>query len=34
LIEAQPIREALQNIPGMGDELRRPMMLLVSATKK
>lgn len=33
IIEAQPDPEML-NIPGMRDELRRPMMLLVSARKK
>ena len=29
--EPQPQPEAVQNIPGMADELRRPMMLIVSA---
>lgn len=33
LIEAEPDKEML-DIPGMKDELRRPMMLLVSAVKK
>jgi hypothetical protein len=32
LIEPQPA-EYLMNEPGMKDELRRPMMLLVSARK-
>lgn len=32
--EPQPTPEMLVNIPGMKDELRRPMMLLISATKK
>lgn len=33
LIEAEPDKDML-DIPGMKDELRRPMMLLVSAVKK
>lgn len=33
LIEPEP-DESMMDIPGMRDELRRPMMLLVSATKK
>jgi hypothetical protein len=31
--EAKP-SEDMMNIPGMKDELRRPMMLLVKASKK
>jgi len=34
LIEPQPTDEALKEIIGMEDELRRPMMLLISAVKK
>lgn len=34
LIEPQPSEEAVQNIAGMEDELRRPMMLIISAVKK
>lgn len=34
LIEPQPSKEAVQNIAGMEDELRRPMMLIISAEKK
>lgn len=34
LIEPEPDRELFSIIPGMEDELRRPMMLLVSAIKK
>lgn len=34
LIEPEPNEEMLETIPGMKDELRRPMMLLVSAVKK
>lgn len=33
VIEPQPTKEMLSNIPGMKDELRRPMMLAVSAIK-
>ena len=33
LVEPQP-DETMMNIPGMKDELRRPMMLIISATKK
>lgn len=33
LVEPEP-DEAMLDIPGMRDELRRPMMLIVSATKK
>lgn len=34
LIEPEPAENLLYTIPGMLDELRRPMMLLVSARKK
>ena len=34
LIEPEPDKGMLETIPGMKDELRRPMMLLVSAVKK
>jgi SAM-dependent methyltransferase len=34
LIEPQPDEKLLDTIPGMKDELRRPMMLLISAKKK
>lgn len=34
LIEPQPSKEMLDTVPNMEDELRRPMMLLVSAEKK
>ena len=34
LIEPQPDERLLDTIPGMKDELRRPMMLLISAKKK
>lgn len=34
LIEPQPAPTMLESIPGMKDELRRPMMLLISARKK
>jgi len=34
LIEAQPSEEALRMIPEMKEELRRPMMLLISALKR
>ena len=33
VVEAEPPKE-MMNIPGMKDELRRPMMLLVKANKK
>ena len=33
IIEPQPPKE-MMDIPGMKDEMRRPMMLLVSAKKK
>ncbi|MDN4763849.1 class I SAM-dependent methyltransferase [Clostridioides difficile] len=34
IIEPQPEEKLLDTIPGMKDELRRPMMLLVSAKKR
>lgn len=34
VVEPQPSKEMLENVEGMKDELRRPMMLLVSAKKK
>lgn len=34
IVEPQPNAEMLANVPGMEDELRRPMMLIVSARKK
>lgn len=34
LIEPEPDVEMLESIPGMKDELRRPMMMLVSAVKE
>lgn len=34
LIEPEPDEKMLNTIPGMQDELRRPMMLLISARKK
>jgi ubiquinone/menaquinone biosynthesis C-methylase UbiE len=34
LVEPKPEEKSLYTVPGMLDELRRPMMLLVSATKK
>lgn len=34
IIEPQPDEHLLQTVPGMADELRRPMMLLVAACKK
>lgn len=33
LKEPQPDQEMLDTIPGMKDELRRPMMLIISAVK-
>ena len=33
ITEPQPAKELLDTVPGMRDELRRPMMLLVSAKK-
>lgn len=34
IIEPEPAKHLLDAVPGMRDELRRPVMLLVSATKK
>lgn len=34
LVEPEPEQGMLQTVPGMADELRRPMMLLVSAHKQ
>lgn len=34
LVEPQPAEDMLDTVPGMRDELRRPMMLLISARKK
>ena len=34
LVEPEPDEALLDSIPEMRDELRRPMMLLVSAVKK
>ncbi len=34
LIEPEPAADMLDTVPGMRDELRRPMMLLLSARKK
>ncbi len=34
LVEPKPAEDLLSTVPGMMDELRRPMMLLVSARKK
>lgn len=34
IVEPQPAPELLDSVPGMRDELRRPMMLLVSAQKR
>ena len=33
LVEPQPAKHLLKTVPGMADELRRPMMLLISAKK-
>lgn len=33
MVEPMPTKEMLENVPGMEDELRRPMMLLVAAQK-
>ena len=33
LVEPQPAREMLDAVPGMADELRRPMMLILKARK-
>lgn len=34
IVEPEPTEEAVRAIPGMADELRRPMMLAVSACKR
>ena len=34
LVEPEPDKTLLDSIPGMRDELRRPMMLIISAVKK
>ncbi len=34
LVEPQPSQEMMESVPGMRDELRRPMMLIVSARKQ
>ena len=34
VVEPQPSLELLSTIPAMGDELRRPMMLIVAAQKQ
>lgn len=34
IVEPRPASQLLDSVPGMGDELRRPMMLLVASTKK
>lgn len=34
LVEPKPTEDLLQTIPGMINELRRPMMLLISSTKR
>jgi SAM-dependent methyltransferase len=34
LVEPKPAENLLRTVPGMSDELRRPMMLLVSSRKK
>lgn len=34
LVEPQPSQEMLDSVEGMSDELRRPMMLIISARKK
>lgn len=34
LVEPEPEKTMLENVPGMQDELRRPMFLIVSAVKK
>ena len=33
IAEPQPTQQAVRDIPGMENELRRPMMLILSATK-
>lgn len=34
LVEPEPDKTLLDSIPGMRDELRRPMMLIIAAIKK
>ena len=34
IVEPQPPQRLLDTVPGMRDEMRRPMMLIVSAVKK
>lgn len=34
MVEPQPSQQMIDTIPGMKDELRRPMMLIISAVKK
>jgi len=34
IVEPKPSENMLNTVPGMEDELRRPMMLIVSARKK
>ncbi|MFQ6841200.1 MAG: SAM-dependent methyltransferase, partial [Agathobaculum sp.] len=34
LAEPQPPEEMIDTIPGMADELRRPMMLILAAKKR
>ena len=34
LVEPQPEAALLDTVPGMRDELRRPMMLILSAVRK
>lgn len=34
VIEPQPSEEMRKNVPGMEDEMRRPMMIIISARKK
>ena len=34
VVEPQPFAEAIKHIPGMADEMRRPIFLIISATKK
>jgi hypothetical protein len=34
VVEPKPAENLLYTVPGMLDELRRPMMLLISARKK
>lgn len=34
VVEPQPSEQLIKTVPGMQDEMRRPMMLIISATKK